>query len=187
MPDKSMRAKRFARVWRSALFIGMALLVQIAILGGLTATRWSTPSSSKTIYLTVGPVDPTDLLRGDYVTLSYPAIRSLPAEDFAKKPKKGQDVWVEVSRSGAAWDYRAAYTSQPTKNDLTDPGNVAIRGRVSSVSGSKVAVVYGIEEYWVPKGKGNLPPGKNVLARVLVGTNGTAKLDALVIDGRIWP
>jgi uncharacterized membrane-anchored protein len=170
----------------TALFVAIALLVQIGILGSLAASRWTPASQARTIYLAMRPVDPHDPIRGDYVTLDFPNVNDLRADQFDTKPKAGQTVWITMNHaSGATWDVGAVSTTRPPAEAIGK--DALMRGRVASIHDSQVNVVYGIEQFWVPKGKGNLPFGKKTIARIQTAPDGTAVLGGLIVDGRPWP
>jgi uncharacterized membrane-anchored protein len=50
-------------------------------------------------------------------------------------------------------------------------------------------VVYGIEEYFIPEGKGRdfRFGNKMASARIVVDDNGNAVLKGIIVDGKPWP
>src|ERR1700722_19874827 len=71
--------------WRripKAALIGAAALVQLALLALMVGDRVRILRDGTEVTLRAQPVDPRDLLRGDYVTLSY-NISQLPAGALA--------------------------------------------------------------------------------------------------------
>jgi uncharacterized membrane-anchored protein len=63
-------AERFERIPKLALFCAAAL-VQIALLAVMVADRVRILRDGTEVTLQTRPVDPRDILRGDYVVLGY--------------------------------------------------------------------------------------------------------------------
>ncbi|MEO5324148.1 GDYXXLXY domain-containing protein [Mesorhizobium sp. CC13] len=169
-------------------------LAQIGFLGWMIAGRAALLRSGQEVLLKVEPVDPRDLLRGDYVRLGYDISR-LPAERIANLPegettsaegpivvrlKKDADgFWRAVS----AWLGSAALT--PAAADEVD-----LRGEISGgwslAPGSEIGVEYGIERFYVPEGEGLAIERdmrmRSFGIRVAVGKDGSGQIKALM-DG----
>lgn len=169
-------------------------LAQIGFLGWMIAGRAALLRNGQEVLLKVEPVDPRDLLRGDYVRLGY-EISRLPVEKFVNLPQ-AETTTVEGPivvrlheepdgfwRATAAWLGSAATTP-------AGPGEVDIAGRIaggwSLAPGSTVGVDYGIERFYVPEGEGR-PIERDIRVRsfgikVAVGKDGTSQIKALM-DG----
>jgi uncharacterized membrane-anchored protein len=151
-------------VTRRAVFwalVGVQALVPFGI-AGLNETRLA---GSKDVLLRVQPVDPHDLFRGEYVSLSYPiSTLSAPAGT----------VYVPLYRSGDEWTGSAATAAKPE-------GGTFIRGR-SNGSGR---IAYGIETFYVEEGTARRYEealfDRRLYARVAVDDDGQARLRELVI------
>ena len=63
------------RVWLAAILV---CLLQTGAIAALIVNRAMLVSQGREIILTVTPVDPRDLLRGDYVRLGYEISQSPP-------------------------------------------------------------------------------------------------------------
>jgi uncharacterized membrane-anchored protein len=142
-----------------------------------------------TATLETEPVDPRDILRGDFITLGYP-IQRVPFDRFEPPlttlPEDGTRVYVEL-QSEAGFHRLARASLKPL---VPAPGNLLIRGRASrnwmrAGPGSVVRVAYGIEKFFVPEGKGN-PRGK-IIATVALASTGHPYLKSLTVDGRPFP
>lgn len=137
-------------------------LAQIGFLGWMIAGRAAILRDGKEVLLKVEPVDPRDLLRGDYVRLGYDISR-IEVEKIANLPH-GELTTVEGPvvvrlkrdadgywRAASAWLGGAAATPAPGEE-------VDLLGQISSgwslTPGSTIGVDYGIERFYVPEGEG---------------------------------
>ncbi|MFN0069200.1 MAG: GDYXXLXY domain-containing protein [Limisphaerales bacterium] len=160
------------------------LALQVAWIIGTSAVQEVRLHRAPTILLETRPVDPRDLLRGDYVILNY-AISTLPPELFQPpRPEllpMGQPVYVLLEKRGEYFEaVRAAF-------EPLDPadGQVMMRGTLQhwNWTGTGTEVVeYGIERYYVPEGQGN-PVGK-LTVEVAVAGSGQALIKQVFLDGR---
>jgi uncharacterized membrane-anchored protein len=136
-------------------------LAQIGFLGWMIVGRAAILRDGKEVLLKVEPVDPRDLLRGDYVRLGYDISR-IEVEKVANLPQ-GETATAEGPivvrlkkdadgfwRATSAWLGAAA---SPAPSDEVD-----LLGQVSSgwslTPGSTISVDYGIERFYVPEGEG---------------------------------
>ena len=147
------------------------------------ALRWT----GRIIRVETRPVDPRDLLRGDYVTLGYD-MNSLPLDKIARPPAPGQwkagtPVFVELEPDGSLY--------RPVRGCLQAPmsvpeGHVVIAGRLGTVieptpgSSGNIPILYGIERFHVREGTGN--PHGSLTAEIAVGRTGVPSLRELYID-----
>lgn len=162
---------------------------QILFLAGWAGSHEWTLRVAPTIRLETEPVDPRDILRGDYVILAYP-IQRVPLDRFTPPrtapPRVGTAVFVELRPDGGFHRLGRASLEPLTPG----PGNLVVRGKVGErgwqpAGAGTVWVTYGIEKFFVPEGKGN-PRGK-IVAMVAVGPGGRARLKGLTVDGRPFP
>jgi uncharacterized membrane-anchored protein len=179
---------------RRRLFAALVLLHAL-VLAGWAATLEQARARAAHVRLEVRPVDPRDMLRGDYIWLSY-AISTLGEEQLVgRRPDwsdLGQPVYVALGpRDGlhviaAASLDRATLPLGPGQRLLV--GRLTYRTEVSPGRGAPSArgVVYGIERYYVPEGKGFLPPGRRE-AEVAITADGRAFLVRLYVDGAPYP
>jgi uncharacterized membrane-anchored protein len=169
-------------------------LAQIGFLSWMIAGRAAILRDGREVLLKVEPVDPRDLLRGDYVRLGYEISRipvamigNLPAgaewtEEgpvFVRVRKDGDGIWRTVSAS--------LYEAAPTPSG---DGEVDIRGMVddgrSLGQGDTLSIDYGIERFYLPEGEG-LAIERDMRVRsfgivAAVAEDGTAQIKALM-DG----
>lgn len=145
------------------------------------------------VLLRVQPVDPRDLLRGDYVFLSYDISR-LPAKLFADLPSGQGDIRegpVTVRlRKGNDGHWQALTAWRGAASSAPGADEVDVKGRVFTGLGltpdSTVSVSYGIERFYLPENEGlaieNDMRERPFSVRVAVGKDGTAQIKALM-DG----
>ena len=145
------------------------------------------------VLLESGPVDPRDLLRGDYVILSH-KISVLPATLFGgelpRELRAGGPVFVRLEKRGQFHEAVAASVS-PLEPDAERP---VLRGTVPSWWSPRndsanptpriasVQVDYGIERFYVREGTGR-PAGK-ITVEAVVTPSGTSFIRQVYIDGQ---
>lgn len=169
-----------------ALVIGQSLF-----LSAMVRERVALLRSDRVVTLKSEPVDPRDLLRGDYVVLSYTisrlALDSISGDDDFKE---GDTAYVELAPDDGTWKAVAAWHEQRAPR----PGNEIIRGRVTSViandrsAATTASVAYGIESYFVPEGEGRELENKRnagaLTVDVALSADGTAAIKQLRLDGK---
>src|SRR5687768_15406510 len=140
------------------------------------------------VLLETAPVDPRDLLRGDYVILSY-KISVLPAALFAEPLPEGfrnAPVFVRLEKRGPFHEAVAA-SSRPVEPDAAHP---VLRGKVANWSWAgddrnridSVRVEYGIEHYYVREGTGQ--PRGSITVEAVVTASGTPMIRQVFVDGK---
>ncbi|MBL8578582.1 MAG: GDYXXLXY domain-containing protein [Mesorhizobium sp.] len=168
-------------------------LVQIGFLSWIIMGRAAVLRNGQEVVLKVEPIDPRDLLRGDYVVLNY-EIRNVPVAIVSNAPSDGDaardtPIFVRLGKDDDGyWRARSASLRAPAGQPTA--GEVDIRGIITSGPfGSELAynVGYGIDRFYVPEGEGRAietdmrerPFG--VLAAI--AQDGTAQIKAL-LDGQ---
>ena len=172
----------------------LAAALQTAVIGYMVESRASILRSGAEIRMKTLPVDPRDLLRGDYVTLSY-SISTIPKSlVIGDLPVTGTRLRLAVRvkpDAGGLWT-----ATQASFGDLSaEEGSVVLRSLpfdyyAASDGGLPDAlfVEYGIERYYVPEGEGRvLETARNageLEIEARVGKDGTAQIARLVLDGK---
>lgn len=136
----------------------LAALLQIGFLAWTIQGRAAILRDGAQVLLKVEPVDPRDLLRGDYVRLGY-GISTLPRSLFAQglpdTVEDGRTVYVLLAMgSDGVWTASSASLEPPA---AVPPESRLIRGRVDGGffgSGADLRVSYGIERFYLPEGEG---------------------------------
>jgi uncharacterized membrane-anchored protein len=150
----------------------IVLMLQIFGLVSLYAYHLHIERTGKTYLLKVQPVDPRDLLSGDYVALRY-AINTLP--DRFDLSGSNIPTYVTLQPSGTVWEIGDVGEAPPT-------GDVPyLKGRAFGRQ-----INYGIERYYVPEGKGRQVP-RDLYAEIVIRADGTGQLKRLYSDGKPWP
>lgn len=179
----------FKNKWLYAGAVAAALL-QTGVLYASIEKRASVLRSGHEIVLQARPVDPRDLMRGDYVILGY-EITSVDRKIIQGTPADGaRDVYVALKPdAGGIWKIsRASFTP------LTDLASdeVQIRGQsnygISDYPDAVISLNYGIERYYVPEGEGRAIEDSQrdlqITAVVAVDDAGTAVMKALRDNGK---
>ena len=166
--------------------LALVLGLQVAWILATVTTQELNLRSAPTVLLETRPVDPRDMLRGDYVILSY-KISGVPLGLFqpplAEVPHAGQTVFVVLEPRGQFHEAVSAALQRPQPA----PGQVVIRGTTeqswqTSRSNATVRVHYGLERYYVAEGTGN-PRGK-LTVHAAVPDSGAATIKEVFLDGK---
>ena len=165
----------------------LVLALQSAWLLGTAFTQERILRVGQLILLETQPVDPRDLLRGDYVRLNY-TISTVPRGEFfapalAADVLPGTTVYVALAPSGTNGFYQLARASTewftPASNE------VVLRGQVAQswwTSAGPIRVEYGLEKYFVAEGTGH-PTGK-LTVQAAVTKSGRANIREVFVDGK---
>lgn len=171
----------------------LVALIQTAVLGYMVESRASILRNGVDVRLKTAPVDPRDLLRGDYVTLGY-AISTIERSIIVGETPKAagrQTMAVRlVPGADGLWSAsQASFASLPEQ-----PGSVVVRtlpfeyypGADGAVP-ETIFVSYGIERYYVPEGEGRvLEEARNAQALEVaarVSSTGRMQIRQIVLDG----
>jgi len=167
-----------------ALVVGL----QVAWLAATAFTSHRSLVSGRVVRLETMPVDPRDLLRGDYVILSYPFSRiardrfhpPLPADATIQA---GTPVFVDLVPAGDLYqmDHATLEDTKPT------PGHMRLRGQAvpwpghNPATNAAIEVEFGLERFYVREGTGQ-PRGK-LTVDVSVVESGVGMIRNLYLDG----
>ncbi len=164
-----------------AIVVGVQVLILLSVLGFKQYTIWT----GETVVLAVAPVDPRDLIRGDYMTVQYD-ISTLDPDKLAGDEYPSDRVYVELRESeGGTWDAVAIHDGRERSFDDT----VLLKGDMkyrSFRNGDELTVDYGIEEIFIPEGSGSQLPfgdGHTVAVEVKVDRFGNAVPRRFLVDG----
>ena len=137
-------------------------LLQIGFLSWIIASRAAILRNGQEVLLKVEPVDPRDLLRGDYVSLGYD-ISTVPVKMIENRPEgsrlaDGGAVRVRLEKGeDGFWHPTAAVLGEAFAAPPAT-GQVDVRGSVLSGwsldQDAAVHVVYGIGRFYLPEGEG---------------------------------
>ncbi len=142
------------------------------------------------IRVALAPVDPRDLLRGQYLRLSYAFDRpeTYPSGDVGDRPvPPGGQVYALLTRTDGGLHEPLAYAADSAallremdKKRLDEPviivGRCAPNGRLFD---------FGVNRYFVPEGSSE-PSFSRTDAVLLISAGGKARIARLLVDGEPW-
>jgi uncharacterized membrane-anchored protein len=170
----------------------LAALVQCGILFYMIQSRASILKNGTEVVLKTEPIDPRDLLRGDYVTLGY-SISSFPASEIDggtdKRADESSPIYVALKKDADGIWVKSRASVAPIA-DLK-PEEVLITGRslygFTPKSSDTVRVNYGIERFYVPEGEGRAIEAerneRRIDAVIMVSAKGRAQMKRLLDAG----
>jgi uncharacterized membrane-anchored protein len=166
----------------------LLLALQAAWVIGTVAVQETRLRHGQVVLLETVPVDPRDLLRGDYVILSYKISRldaGLFVGGWTNAVPDGTPVYVRLDKHGPFHEAIAA-SFTPLEPEANRP---VLRGRVSRNWGStpnelrdSLRIDYGLERFYVREGSGE-PRGKLTVAAA-VPVSGQAIIKQVYVDGK---
>lgn len=171
----------------------IAASLQTAVLGYMVEGRASILRNGADIRLKTLPVDPRDLLRGDYVILSY-AISTIPKSIVTGEVPKvnGRERLIVRLKPGTDGLWTATEASFGTL--APEEGSVLLRTQpfdyysvTDGVLPDSLFVSYGLERYYVPEGEGKvLEDARNqeeLEVEARVSKDGTPQIARLILRG----
>ncbi|MCS7462651.1 GDYXXLXY domain-containing protein [Paenibacillus doosanensis] len=163
------------RSWLLSILVAL----QVLFLGGIAVSYYAVGWFGNEIKLQTEPVDPRDLLYGDYVTLGYQISRvDKSLWHSGNLPDEGEKVYVLLKRQqDGLFDAAGVYSAKPA----VQPGEAVLIGTVSSVWGDSLGLTYGLERYYVPEGTGQEleKQAGNMIVTVKAASWGAARIMAL--------
>jgi uncharacterized membrane-anchored protein len=180
---------------RNALLLAAiaVAVVQIGFLASAILGRAAVLRDGREVMLEVRPIDPRDLLRGDYVILGYTISQidvalfadPLPVDDDAAHWNE-RTVYVRVKQGeDGAWQAVAARLDEMPA-EAPGPDEVDMRGTLRplwSADQLQINVRYGIERYYLPEGEGRAIETdmreRPFRVKVAVAADGMAQIKAL--------
>ncbi len=149
------------------------LLLVLQLLGLIALYGYHHVGLGAPVYLLQAhPVDPRDLLRGDYMIVRY-EISSLP-EGYKADLFQTTTVFVTLQQKESFWVINEVLDWEPRD------GRPFLRAKLEGTN-----LIYDMEKVFVPEGKGN-PPGK-ITVEAAVRPDGRAQIKQLYNDGKAWP
>ena len=163
-----------------ALLLSLILGLQTAFLLGTVAMQERALRSDPTVLLETVPVDPRDLLRGDFVMLSY-KISRIPWATFepplSAEPAPGTLVYVQLVPAGRFHVVGSASRQAPQA--ASDRRVVRATVQRSWVN-HEVSVHYGLEKYFVREGTGS--PRGAITVQAAITRSGIASIKEVFIN-----
>ena len=187
-------AERFARIPKPVLY-GAVAVIQIALLGAMVVDRAQILRGGTEVKLQTRPIDPRDLLRGDYVVLGYD-ISTVASGALFKQPSSSRHPVVYVKLAPKPDGLYEALSVHTAVVPVTSP-EVLIRGTVAYGAScepdgqsfcDKLQIRYNLEKYFVPEGEGKkLEDARNQRKLTIVAAvlpSGRAAIKRLLLDGQ---
>lgn len=138
---------------RRRLLLSLLVAAQVLYVLGVAAAGYATTALGQHIILSTRPIDPRDLLYGDFVRLNY-AISEVPASlwrDAATPPKRRQSVYVLLATGPDSLSTAVGIYPSPPRPTAN---RAVLRGWVNNVYKHSLSLRYGLERYYVPEGSG---------------------------------
>jgi len=157
------------------LLLYLLLAVQVIGLCALY-TFYQTGLGMPSVLLRTLPVDPRDLLRGDYMILNY-EISSPPAGMVQSLGPVGygESVYALLRK-----DPEGFAVINSLQLDEPPEGKLFIRGQLQSGR-----IIYDMEKYFVPEGMGT--PVGTITVRAALRGNGQPQIKTVYLDGEPYP
>jgi uncharacterized membrane-anchored protein len=184
------------KVNRTIIAALVVALAQIGFLGWVIAGRAAVLRDGREITLKIEPVDPNDLLRGDYVSLYYEMSR-IPVSDVTNLPVEeylatDHALYVRLKKGSDGYWHPLSGTLDAPLASAPGPEEADLKGAVGAGSdlgkGASLYPDYGIERFYLPEGEGmDIQQDMRVRAfeiRLAVASDGTARIKALLDGGK---
>jgi uncharacterized membrane-anchored protein len=177
---------------KTLLALAAVALAQTAVLAWMVVDRIRLLRSGREIALTVVPVDPRDLFRGEYVRLGYAASQVPLAPPDGVPVKRNETLYVTLERS-AEGEWSPVEVARSLRHE-DNPNRIILRARAlwdaPAYNRWRVGPVrYGIESYFVRQGEGRkleeMARDRKLGVLVAVDRHGTAAIKGLIIDGKL--
>ncbi|GAB2854109.1 GDYXXLXY domain-containing protein [Hymenobacter ruber] len=125
---------------------------QVLYVLGVAGAGYATTALGQRVILATTPIDPKDLLYGDFVRLHY-AISNNPLSSWhgESAPTRRQAVFVLLATGPDSLSTAVGvYPQSPTPS----AGQAVLRGWVTDVYRGSFALRFNLERYYVPEGSG---------------------------------
>jgi len=138
-------------------FVIVAMILQVAVLGFMAGEREWVVRTGRTVFLRTAPVDPRDVMRGDYVRLNYEMSRvprSLCRGVLAVTNAPGENTPRDLKVYALLREDEGGVVELTALSDELPHDGLFVRGRTDRTWDGRVAVRYGLEAYFMEQGKG---------------------------------
>ncbi|ALW84695.1 hypothetical protein AUC43_06135 [Hymenobacter sedentarius] len=143
----------FSKPTRRRPLLRLLVAAQVLYVLGVAGAGYATAAFGQHIILATTPIDPRDLLYGDFVRLHY-AISEAPLRlwhDVAQPPRRRQGVFVLLAPGP---DSLSTTVGVYPKAPQPGSGQVVLRGWVTNVYRTSFGLRFNLERYYVPEGSG---------------------------------
>jgi len=162
---------------------GLVALIQLGLIALPLVDRLQVQMEGQEVTLELVPIDPRDLLRGEYVILNLAAAtlpKDLPGNDGSLTSGETVFVSLEVGSDGIA---------RPTAVHRSREGasSQALKGEIEPTWNETVRVKYGLNAFYLPEGAGKeieQLPRERVKLVISLHDDGRSMPLRLLIDGK---
>lgn len=166
-------------------------LLQSGVLGYMVESRAQVLRNGQEIVLRTQPIDPNDIMRGDYVILGYEISRIDYKQITGVAPTKDGivAVYVALKKTSDVWTVSRA-SWQPFVDKSAE--EIVVKGKTGQYfyldKEQPVPLNYGIEAFYVPQGEGKvIEDGQRAQAVdvvLAVDGSGAAQIKSLRLNGK---
>ena len=177
----------FADPTRRRPLLRLLVAAQVVYVLGVAGAGYATTVLGQHIVLATNPVDPRDLLYGDFVRLRYsisgPPLRLWHGD---APPVRRQAVFVLLATGPDSLSTAVGvYPQAPTPR----VGQAVLRGWVTDVYRNSLALRFNLERYYVPEGSGlrleKAGQRHPLLVRVSIAPWGQARITSVAEEGKL--
>ena len=171
---------------RRRFLLRLLVGAQVLYVLGVAAAGYATTALGQQVVLATTPIDPRDLLHGDFVRLRY-AISENPLGRWhaAAPPRRRQAVFALLATGPDSLSTTVGVYPQALKPGA---GQAVLRGWVTNVYRSSFSLRFNLERYYVPEGSGlrlekagRLHP---LRVRVSIAPWGQARIVSVAVPGK---
>lgn len=163
---------------KTARWVWLLVALQAVFLLAWAAYHENIRQTAPTVKLRTVPVDPRDVIRGDYMVLNYEIGRTHSPEPGIGD---GGEVYVVLRREGAYHAIDTVLAAEPPEAD----SRLWVRAQAYG-AGDSLNLRYGIEEYFVPEGRGT-PRFKTMDVEASVSADHRLYIRRVFLDGQRFP
>jgi uncharacterized membrane-anchored protein len=163
----------------------LLVAAQMLFILAVAAAGYATTAYGRVVTLRTLPVDPRDLLYGDYVRLNY-TISQVPISLWQETtlPRRRQAVYVVLRPTGEAYEAVRVFAQAPTELP-TD--QIVLRGWIEDRYRRSLHIRYNLERYYVPEGKNKELEGKGRQHTMLVHVSIAPWGQARITEAQVLP
>ena len=158
----------------AAVWVGL----HVVFLVGWAASEELRLVKGQSILVRTVPVDPRDLLRGQYIRLAYEFSTANRFAHPTAMPPHGSPIWAVLREDGK---YHVPYKLYLRQSSRAEADTVVLRGHVNHSR-----LLFGIEEYFVPEGT-ETPNPRDITVRLRVGRSGQPRIKQVYVREQPWP
>jgi uncharacterized membrane-anchored protein len=152
--------------YKKLAFFSFILIFAIAIV--LLILSWPL-ITGKTYILKTMPIDPFDILRGQYMSIRYDI--STISNSGLSQEDAGKTIYIILSKNNSIWEYSGFSFEKPLNGDF-------IKGKISRVSGNNAQIEYGIEQYFFERNA--RIDARNMRVEVKASSSGQSRISKLL-------